>query len=116
MYKILDGDRDGVHIGQNMLLVDYIAPRYPGGLTLTALSRESKVSWKTVVKAASHALPVGYEIAEKLSAATSGKCSIDEIRHPRDHMTPARRAEFEAADRQRARDKVRRSRSKARAA
>lgn len=48
------------------------------------LERDAKVSNHTVLKAARDGLAVSYEIAEKLSAATGGECSIDEIRFPVD--------------------------------
>jgi hypothetical protein len=95
-----------------MLLTDYTAPSFKAGKTLTALCYDSRVSWKTVIKAASHALPVGHEVALKLSAATDGRCSYEEIRDPRAYMSAAKRAAFEADDRKR----ERKSRTRARAA
>ena len=92
-----------------MLLTDYVRLGDGTGKSLTEIHHLSKVSWKTVIKSGSHGRPVVHEIAEKLSAATDGRCSPEEIKDPRGHMTPAQRAEFESRDRQRARAKTRKS-------
>lgn len=92
-----------------MLLCDYVRLQDGTGKTLTEIQNISKVSWKTVIKAGSHGRPVVHEIAEKLSAATGGRCSIDEIKDPRRFMSAKQRADFEAKDRQRARAKTSKS-------
>jgi hypothetical protein len=92
-----------------MLLTDYVRLEDGTGKSLTEIHRISDVSWKTVIKAGTHGLPVMAEVAEKLSEATGGRCSVPEIREPRKFMTAAQRAEFEAKDRLRARTKNKRA-------
>lgn len=101
-----------------MLFPDYV--RSEDGKTLTdilrisgALHNRAAVSWKSIVKAGTHALGVKAEVAEKLSECTDGRCSVEELRDPRKHMTDKRRAEYEKKDRERARLRARKSTRKA---
>jgi hypothetical protein len=98
-----------------MLLTDYVSPDFKKGKTLTQVHEDTvrlglRVSWKTCVKAGSHGLPVVHEVAEKLSKATGGVCSTDEIKDPRKFMSAEKRAHFEQKDRERAKAKKKRAR------
>lgn len=71
-----------------MLLTEYVAK---GHVTFAKLMRLSGCAMRTVHKAAKYGEGVTYETAEKLSRATHGLCSIDEIRFP-DKYRDARRS------------------------
>lgn len=72
-----------------MLLTDWAKRRQkeldalPGKRGVYAeLVCKTQLNQRTVAKAARDGIPVSYEVAEKLSAATAGESSIDEIRFP----------------------------------
>ena len=56
-------------------------------MTKSGLARKSGLSRSTVIKSTKD-LPLTYEKAECLSAATGGLCSIDEIRFPGNYKDP----------------------------
>lgn len=63
-----------------MTLTEWARKRGRGAYT--ELFRLSGVSYKTVLKKARDGEPCSYEVAERLSKATNGACSIDELRFP----------------------------------
>jgi hypothetical protein len=78
--------------GRTMQLKEWVAlwNEQHGGVrtqgALTWLMRRSGCAWKTVWKAGTRGLPVSWEVAAKLSAATGGQVSVDELRFPDGHQ------------------------------
>lgn len=48
----------------------------------TRLSYDARVSMHTVLKSFRDGMPVRHDTAEKLSAATGGECSVEELKEP----------------------------------
>lgn len=71
------GERKGP-LSHPPTLVEWARQRGRGAYT--ELLRASRVSYTSVLKAARDGLPVTYEVAEQLSAATGGAVPIDVIR------------------------------------